>query len=224
MANNDAADDFDAPTGWRDPAALIRRQRVGHRYMGDVVRAERAPQGSIRDVFREQEDVILTFLFRTEREKARGNIGKAVFRRKPPDNVRIVPVSHEELKVTFDPVDGAKDYAVQIKASGECNELFEISWQLKTKKRIRWEMVERNTRQPMAKDPCIKINAVPVGVKRHAWFEDDKEAARRLWHEAWDAWQGHWDDARGGECVKPPCTFVDVKGDSTYIARVQVSE
>jgi len=216
--------DFDSPSGWRDPQNLVKRGKVKRRYMGDVVGSgnARAPLGSIRDVFRNEEDRLLTFLFRTELQQTRGNIGQELFRRQPPQNVRIVPVQHDVVTVVFDPVDGAKEYLVQLKASGERDELFEIAWHLKTKKYVSWNMVERGTKKSLRKDPCQKINAIALHVKRPVWNEMDKEVARRMWIERWDEWQSHWDDAIEAVYESPPCLFANVVGDSTYMARVKV--
>lgn len=218
--------DFDSPSGWRDPKNLIARGALKRRYMGDFAGGAdaRAPVGSLRSVFKGKEDVVLNFLFKTEMEQTRGNIGKALFRRKPPQDIRIVPVEHDVVNVTFDPVDGAKSYLVEIKPSGERDELFQIAWYLKTKKYVSWGMVERGTKKSLLKDPCQKINAIALDVKRPVWQEEQKEVARRKWNELWDAWQEHWEDAREVVCVEPPCVVNGVVGDSTYIARVKVHE
>ena len=220
--------DFDSPSGWRDPHNLVKRGELKRRYMSDLRGHHpegadgRAPLGSLRQVFKNDEDVVLTFLFRTELEQSRGNLGKALFRRKPPQAVRIVPTAHDVVNVTFEAVDGAKEYAVEIKPSGERDELFEIAWQMKTKKNITWGTVQRGTVKSLVKDPCQKINAIVIDVKAPVWETEDKEEARARWVERWDAWQAHWDDAREVICQDPPCQVTDLVGDSTYIARIKV--
>lgn len=164
----------DIPTGWRDPCSLVKRQTLRRRYMSDVIKKDRVPLGSIRDVFKDSEDTILSFLFRTELDQTRGNLGKSAFVRKPPEGVRIIPTSHDTVKVSFEPVDGAKVYKVQIKGSGERDELFEIAWKIKLSTQIHWNNVQRSTIKSLAKDPCQKINAVADSVKYEVWHEDEK--------------------------------------------------